>query len=165
MFQNIFDVTVSAAVYFSGYSFFSLYFNSVVVLLYFFQFQSRPMILWIPCEFHCSLIKACSLCKGTCKWQTVLETLKTPKAYSEPSQTSKIEPFAKIVYGFQLLTIFAKRSILDFWLGSEYAFKLKDVIRALPNSTMESFNENNFSQKRSIIDTSQELGRTDSLRL
>ena len=28
--------------------------------------------------------------------------------------------FAKIVKGFQPLTVFAKRSILDFWLGFEY---------------------------------------------
>ena len=32
-----------------------------------------------------------------------------------------MEPFAKIVNGFQLLTIFAKRSILGIWQGSEYA--------------------------------------------
>ena len=43
------------------------------------------------------------------------------EAYSEPCQTSKIESFAKIVNGFMPLTIFAKRSILDVWQGSEYA--------------------------------------------
>ena len=35
------------------------------------------------------------------------------EAYSEPSQTPKMEPFAKMDKGFQPLTIFAKRSILD----------------------------------------------------
>ena len=35
------------------------------------------------------------------------------EAYSEPYQTSKMERFAKIVNGFQPLTIFGKRSILD----------------------------------------------------
>ena len=34
---------------------------------------------------------------------------------------SKMEHFAKIGNGFYPLTIFAKRSILDIWQGSEYA--------------------------------------------
>ena len=41
--------------------------------------------------------------------------------YSEWSQTSKMELFAKIVHGVQLLTIFSKSSILGVWLGSKYA--------------------------------------------
>ena len=40
--------------------------------------------------------------------------------HSEPSQTSKMEIYAKIVNGRELLTIFAKSFILDVWLGSEY---------------------------------------------
>ena len=43
------------------------------------------------------------------------------EAYSEPSWTSKMDLFAKIVNGWTPLTIFAKRSILDVRLGSEYA--------------------------------------------
>ena len=42
--------------------------------------------------------------------------------YSEPYQKSKMVRFAKIVNGLKLLTIFAKSSILDVWLGSEYIF-------------------------------------------
>ena len=38
-----------------------------------------------------------------------------------PSRTSKIELFAKIISGFQLLNIFAKSSILDVKLGFESA--------------------------------------------
>ena len=41
--------------------------------------------------------------------------------YSEPSRTSEIKHVAKIVNGFQPLTIFAECSILDVRLGSEYA--------------------------------------------
>ena len=40
--------------------------------------------------------------------------------YSEPSQTSKMESFAKTVNCLQPLTIFARHSILDFWQGSVY---------------------------------------------
>ena len=36
-----------------------------------------------------------------------------------PFRLSKMEFFIKIVNGFQWLTIFAKSSILDIWLGSE----------------------------------------------
>ena len=36
-------------------------------------------------------------------------------------QTSKMKCFAKIVNGWKPLTIFAKRSILDTYQGSEYA--------------------------------------------
>ena len=43
------------------------------------------------------------------------------EAYSEPYQLSKMERFAKIINGFQPLTIFAKQSILDVWQDSEYA--------------------------------------------
>ena len=52
------------------------------------------------------------------------------KAHSEPCQTSKMECFAKIVYGFyfckrvrlrwKLLTIFARRFIFDGWYSPEY---------------------------------------------
>ena len=39
--------------------------------------------------------------------------IKVLVAYSEPRETSKMECFAKVVNGFQPLTIFAKCSILD----------------------------------------------------
>ena len=45
-----------------------------------------------------------------------------PETYSQPSQTSKMEVFIKIVNGFQPFTVFIKSSILDIWLGYEYAF-------------------------------------------
>ena len=41
--------------------------------------------------------------------------------YLEPSQTSKMDLFAKIVNVFQPLTIFAESFILDVRLGSAYA--------------------------------------------
>ena len=37
--------------------------------------------------------------------------------HSEPSQTSKMELFAKIVNGLKPLTVFVKSSILDVWIG------------------------------------------------
>ena len=43
------------------------------------------------------------------------------EAYPEPSQTSKMELFVKIVKGGNPLTIFEKSSILDIWLCSEDA--------------------------------------------
>ena len=36
-----------------------------------------------------------------------------PEVYSGSCQASKVERFAKIFNGFQLLTVFAKSSILD----------------------------------------------------
>ena len=44
-----------------------------------------------------------------------------PEIYSEPSQTSKMKCFAKIVSGFEPLTIFAKQSIWDVWTVSQHA--------------------------------------------
>ena len=41
--------------------------------------------------------------------------------YSELSQKSKMERFAKIVNSWMKLTMFAERPILDVWLGSENA--------------------------------------------
>ena len=40
--------------------------------------------------------------------------------YSEPSRTSKLELFSKIVNGWKPLTIFAESFILDVRLGSKY---------------------------------------------
>ena len=40
-------------------------------------------------------------------------TILKAEAYSEPSQTYKMDLFAKIVIGFQPFTIFAKNYILD----------------------------------------------------
>ena len=45
----------------------------------------------------------------------------TSEAYLKPSRTSEMELFAKIVNGFQPLTIFAKSSTLGVQLGAEYA--------------------------------------------
>ena len=45
--------------------------------------------------------------------------------YSELSRASTMKPFTKIVKTFQLLTISAKSSILDFRLGSRYTSGVK----------------------------------------
>ena len=42
------------------------------------------------------------------------------ETYSGYCQISKMECLEKVVNGFELLTIFAKLSILDVWQGSEY---------------------------------------------
>ena len=41
---------------------------------------------------------------------------------SELTQTSKIEPFAKLLTGIQPLTILTKRSILEFSQGYDYTY-------------------------------------------
>ena len=43
------------------------------------------------------------------------------EAYSEPFQTSKMEVFAQLVNGIWLLTIFAKRPILNVWQHCKFA--------------------------------------------
>ena len=53
--------------------------------------------------------------------RTSNQELNKLEAYSKSCETSKMEPFLKIVNGFYLLTIFAKPSILGVWQGSEYA--------------------------------------------
>ena len=42
------------------------------------------------------------------------------EAYSQPSQTAKVDLFVRIVNGCKLVTIFAKVSILDVCQCSEY---------------------------------------------
>ena len=49
-----------------------------------------------------------------------LTFLMTSEAYSEPIQTSKMALSVKIAKG---IIVFARSSILDVWLGSEYAFE------------------------------------------
>ena len=44
------------------------------------------------------------------------------KVYSEPSQISETELFVETINGEKPLTTSAQSSILDVWLGSEYAF-------------------------------------------
>ena len=50
--------------------------------------------------------------------------LVSEESHSEPSQTIKMEVFAKIVDSFLPLTLSAKSSILDSSLGSEYALAI-----------------------------------------
>ena len=45
--------------------------------------------------------------------------VKYTKEGLQPSRGFKMECFAKIVNGFQLLTILAKRSIFNVWQGAE----------------------------------------------
>ena len=45
--------------------------------------------------------------------------------YSEPSQTSKMQLFEKIVKAESRLTISAKSSIPDVWLYFEYVTKIR----------------------------------------
>ena len=64
--------------------------------------------------------------------------MRVSETYSEASQAPKMELFAKILEGFQPLTVFEKNSVLDVWLGSEYASEyttttgLKETLQ-LPN--------------------------------
>ena len=49
-----------------------------------------------------------------------LSTSYHAEAYSKPSQTSRMEFFAKITNDLQTLIVFAKNFILNAWKGSEY---------------------------------------------
>ena len=46
--------------------------------------------------------------------------IRIAEVYSEPSQISTMELFAKIVKGFQLFTIFIKSFISDMWISVDY---------------------------------------------
>ena len=48
---------------------------------------------------------------------------KTAEVYLEPSQTSKMEPFVKMMNGLMPLTMFTKSFILDVPLASKNATK------------------------------------------
>ena len=56
------------------------------------------------------------------KPQSIHKYLYRALAYSEHCQIFQVECFAKIVNSFYLLTVSTKRSTLDMWQGSEYAF-------------------------------------------
>ena len=64
---------------------------------------------------------------GTVFTELPIEDL-TTEAYSEPCQTSKMGRFVKIVNRLKSLTIFIKRTILDIWQPSEYAFVVWETI-------------------------------------
>ena len=53
----------------------------------------------------------------------VFNYFQNTEMYLEPSETSEIKPFAKIVNGLMLLTVFRKSSILGTPLGSKNATK------------------------------------------
>lgn len=53
--------------------------------------------------------------------------------------------FAKLLNGFQLLTVFAKHAILDDWQGSEYPTELHNNIPFMQNqytNFRKAFSEN-----------------------
>ena len=51
--------------------------------------------------------------------------------WAEPNQTSKMELFAKIVNGFQTLTMFVKRSILEVLLSFECVPALEVLLQII----------------------------------
>ena len=53
--------------------------------------------------------------------------LRLSNAYLESCQKSKIKRFVKILIGWNLLTLFAKSSILDAWQGCEYASGYQNI--------------------------------------
>lgn len=57
-----------------------------------------------------------------CVWRS---NLSNPEEYLEPSPISKVKYFLEILNGFKALNVFAKISILDVLMGSEYASALK----------------------------------------
>ena len=72
------------------------------------------------------------LCTGvlhhTCFAQVLLESWYwssiNAKLHSEPSQTSKMELFVKMLNDWKTLTIFVKSFIWDVWLRSEYIWEM-----------------------------------------
>ena len=60
-------------------------------------------------------------------------------AYSEASQTSKMDSSTKTVNDLKPLTIFAKPSVLDVWQDSEYAPSFKDCYKTGRNSCALEF--------------------------
>lgn len=76
-------------------------------------FWSNARILLVASYHYCvfSVLKSYILPKSRI----------TPEAHLEQSQTSNTDLFENMVTGFQSFIIFEKISILDFWLGSDYA--------------------------------------------
>ena len=60
-------------------------------------------------------------CSFVCSNFVLFQIIQIAEVYSESSQTSKMKLFAKRVNGLQLLTIFAKASILDVRVGFDCA--------------------------------------------
>ena len=80
-------------------------------------------------------------------------SLRYPQAYLEHSRISKMELLAKIVNGFQPLTIFLKSSILDIQLSSEHASDTSHVTLNtgfLPTSSSFQSNINDTCTKKLI---------------
>ena len=97
--------------------------------------QSNPTIWWMTLDcWSCSMGKNPYFLKFKFTFFTTYPMLTPPlsswdnikisETFSEPSQTSKTELFAKIINNWKPLTIFTKSSILDVRLGSEYASEL-----------------------------------------
>ena len=61
-----------------------------------------------------------------------------PQAYSHPCQTRKMEVFAKIVNGFQLLTLCIKISISGVSQGSKFVstYRLIEALRILHRKSL-----------------------------
>ena len=93
----------------SGKGCFTGIFKCIVVfqlISYNLQMFSRPSD--IKCSFACSNF-------------VLLWIIRIAEIYSELSRQSTMERFSKIFKGFQLLTTFIKKSILDIRLGFECA--------------------------------------------
>ena len=63
------------------------------------------------------------------------------EVYLEPCQTSKMELFAKVVNSFYPQTSFSKSSILDIYLGTEWASLLfkRQPHKMVKHNTLKQF--------------------------
>ena len=82
--------------------------------------MTTAVLLWaIP--FLCLLIFKWILAQHATFFCCHFNENVSQKTYLETSQTTKTQLFGNNIHSFQLLIIFRKSSILDVWLGCEYA--------------------------------------------
>ena len=120
--------------------------------LYYENWESMTQIIYRIYEWSFVFLKLNSVILLVIKW----DICTAAEAYSEPSHTSKMELFAIIVKGFQPLNSFAKISIIDVWLGSQYTFALvaaslngENVFQKRPNISCKLYSSIKFSYEAS----------------
>ena len=100
---------------------------------------SQIALLYFPCTFSLQFFEY---------WEHL-------QVYSEPSETSKMKPFAKIVVSWWLVNIIAKISILVVWMSPEYASAfmwVMNILDLLLRSSSEEYDDRKTSRYRKYKD-------------
>ena len=119
---------------------FNLHSDLVLASMSLICYKKRKKLPILSCfwKFSVHLVKVLAKHEQIISWSAIC-TKWTAKTCSKPIQKSKQDIFAKIGNGFEPFTVFVKNSILDVWMGFQWANALIFIVTAASLMTQDMF--------------------------